>query len=59
MKLPSYLLIYLYKEMGVGGLVRLFLIGWSRPPLEGPAKVSGWWDGQHIGDHGKLKNILF
>ncbi len=22
-----------------------------------PAKVSGWWDGQHSGNQGKLKNI--
>jgi hypothetical protein len=27
-------------------------------PLRAPAKVSGWWDGQHSGNRGKLKNIL-
>jgi hypothetical protein len=53
--------IYYCKEMGVGGLVRLFLIGWSPPsphPWRAPAKVSGWWDCQHSGNQGKLKNIL-
>ncbi len=32
----------------------------KRPPLslEAPAKVSGWWDGQHSGNQRKLKNIL-
>ncbi len=44
--------IYYYKEMGVGGLVRLFLIGWSPPPLslEGPSRSERMvGDGQHNG----------
>jgi hypothetical protein len=48
-QLLYYLSIYYYKEMGVSGLKRLFMMCW-RPPsppfsLEGPAKVNGWWDG--------------
>jgi hypothetical protein len=39
--------VYSYKEIGVSVLMQLFLIGWS-----------GWWDGQHRGNQGKLKNIL-
>jgi hypothetical protein len=56
-----YQLVYSYKEIGVSVLMQLFLIGWSPPlptSIEAPAKVSGWWDGQHRGNHGKLKNIL-
>ncbi len=53
--------VYYYKEIGVGVFMQLFLIGWSPPPphpLRAPAKVSGWWDGQHSGNQGELKNIL-